>query len=265
MLQHFSILVGSLMRVVWKLVTDDRPAELIVSIHYTPGMENVPIFPLPLVLLPATRLPLQIFELRYRRMVKECLANETGFVITYASNYGEPSAISNEPSAISNEPSAISKEPSAAYSGSSATERKLSNKSPSAAIAATATYCEIVDWQPMPDQMIGILVQGLLKVRIEECGTEPDGLISGKARVIETETELVAPTQSASLETIIKRLLEDPLVSLLPLKFDAGNALNISYQLADLLPFTTAQKQQLLELSGPAERLEQILQLLKEL
>ena len=246
----FSILVGSLTQTLWKLVTDDRPAELIISIHYTPGMENVPIFPLPLVLLPATRLPLQIFELRYRRMVKECLANETGFVITYASNYGEPSALFKEPSAASRDPSV--------------TERKLSNKSASAAIASIATYCEIVDWQPMPDQMIGILVQGLLKVRIEECGTEPDGLISGKARLIETETELVASAQSASLEAIIKRLQEDPLVSLLPLNFDAGNAQNLSYQLADLLPFSMQQKQHLLQLDSPSERLEQILLLLKE-
>ena len=213
-------------------------------------MESVPIFPLPLVLFPATRLPLQIFELRYRRMVKECLANETGFVITYARNYGAPSAIGKRPSASDN--------------GSSATAQNPSDKKPSAGMASIATYCEIIDWQPMPNEMIGILVQGLLKVRIVECGSEPDGLITGAARILEAEAELTAMDQSAALAGIFQRLQEEPLVSLLPLNLQAGNAQNISYQLADLLPFSIQQKQHLLQLDGPAERLEQILLLLKE-
>lgn len=42
-------------------------------------MPLLPLFPLDVVLLPGTPLPLHIFEPRYKEMIGECLANETEF------------------------------------------------------------------------------------------------------------------------------------------------------------------------------------------
>lgn len=39
----------------------------------------LPLFPLDVVLLPGTPLPLHIFEPRYKEMIRECLANESPF------------------------------------------------------------------------------------------------------------------------------------------------------------------------------------------
>lgn len=44
-------------------------------------MPNLPIFPLNTVLFPGYRLPLRIFEPRYRQMLDDCLAAERRFVI----------------------------------------------------------------------------------------------------------------------------------------------------------------------------------------
>jgi Lon protease-like protein len=44
----------------------------------------LPLFPLDLVLLPGTPLPLHIFEPRYKEMIAECLANEAPFGIIRA-------------------------------------------------------------------------------------------------------------------------------------------------------------------------------------
>lgn len=41
--------------------------------------ETIPLFPLNLVLFPGCRIPLHIFEDRYRQMIGECLENETEF------------------------------------------------------------------------------------------------------------------------------------------------------------------------------------------
>jgi ATP-dependent Lon protease len=41
--------------------------------------ERIPLFPLNVVLLPGAELPLHIFELRYREMVKTCLAAKSEF------------------------------------------------------------------------------------------------------------------------------------------------------------------------------------------
>ena len=46
-------------------------------------MSRLPLFPLPVVLLPGTPLPLHIFEPRYRRLVTDCLERGAPFGIVY--------------------------------------------------------------------------------------------------------------------------------------------------------------------------------------
>ena len=42
-------------------------------------MTEIPLFPLPLVLFPGGRLPLQIIEARYLDMLTACVRNDSGF------------------------------------------------------------------------------------------------------------------------------------------------------------------------------------------
>lgn len=51
-------------------------------------MPLLPLFPLEVVLLPGTPLPLHIFEPRYKEMIRECLANETPFGVIRAVENG---------------------------------------------------------------------------------------------------------------------------------------------------------------------------------
>lgn len=51
-------------------------------------MALLPLFPLEVVLLPGTPLPLHIFEPRYKEMIKECLANEAPFGVIRALENG---------------------------------------------------------------------------------------------------------------------------------------------------------------------------------
>ena len=44
---------------------------------------EIPIFPLPVVLLPSEVMPLHIFEERYKTMLKDCLAGKKVFGISY--------------------------------------------------------------------------------------------------------------------------------------------------------------------------------------
>jgi len=48
----------------------------------------LPLFPLDIVLLPGTPLPLHIFEPRYKEMIGECLANNTPFGVVRALEEG---------------------------------------------------------------------------------------------------------------------------------------------------------------------------------
>ena len=51
-------------------------------------MALLPLFPLDVVLLPGTPLPLHIFEPRYKEMISECLANEAPFGVIRALDEG---------------------------------------------------------------------------------------------------------------------------------------------------------------------------------
>jgi Lon protease-like protein len=51
-------------------------------------VESFPLFPLGLVLLPHERIPLHIFEARYRTMIGECLDRESEFGIIWLSDEG---------------------------------------------------------------------------------------------------------------------------------------------------------------------------------
>ncbi len=51
-------------------------------------MALLPLFPLDVVLLPGTPLPLHIFEPRYKEMIGECLANNTPFGVVRALEEG---------------------------------------------------------------------------------------------------------------------------------------------------------------------------------
>ncbi|HLZ42424.1 MAG TPA: LON peptidase substrate-binding domain-containing protein [Candidatus Sulfotelmatobacter sp.] len=51
-------------------------------------MALLPLFPLEVVLLPGTPLPLHIFEPRYKEMIRECLNNEAPFGVIRALEQG---------------------------------------------------------------------------------------------------------------------------------------------------------------------------------
>ena len=51
-------------------------------------MAEIPLFPLNVVLMPGTPLPLHVFEERYKQMVNECLESETEFGMVLADESG---------------------------------------------------------------------------------------------------------------------------------------------------------------------------------
>jgi Lon protease-like protein len=53
-----------------------------------PRLADVPLFPLPLVLLPGELLPLHVFEPRYRELVARCLAGPEPFCVVLSDDAG---------------------------------------------------------------------------------------------------------------------------------------------------------------------------------
>ena len=89
-------------------------------------MKKIPLFPLPLVLFPGGRLPLQIFEVRYLDMVKSCMRENSGFGVVMLETGGE------------------------VFDGQNALND----------ISTQGTYSVIVDFDQFPNGLLGIMTEG---------------------------------------------------------------------------------------------------------
>tara|TARA_Y100001954_G_scaffold136211_1_gene145286 strand:+ start:415 stop:1005 length:591 start_codon:yes stop_codon:yes gene_type:complete len=178
---------------------------------------NLPIFPLGIVALPGTIQYLQIFEPRYLKMVKECMKNDSGFVIVFQSEH------------------------------SNGKDFEISKK---------GSYVEIIDFNNLSNGLLGITVKSLEKVIIKDLTQLEDGLhVADVQPVIDPEVDDQALlAEFPELANILSQLVKHPKISDMPLNVDFNSADSIAYHLAGLIPISSLTKQNLLEALDAAQR-----------
>lgn len=179
-------------------------------------VRELPLFPLNAVLFPGGPLPLKIFEPRYLDMVSRCLREQTGFAVVLVSGSDEASAATS--------------------------------------FAATGTEARIVDFDRLEDGLLGISCIGRERVRVVEAWREADGLNRGRVLDIQADPVVPVPPDQVWLTEVVMQVL--------PAAGDTyrhverrDDAAWIANRLAELLPLTLADRQTLLELADPLERL----------
>ncbi len=187
---------------------------------------KLPIFPLQTVLFPGGILNLRIFEPRYLQMIRDCAAQ------------GQPFGVCLMLSDDSGE---------------------------SAAPATVGTTAFIEDFYTMEGGLLGIKARGVDRFRAGQGNIRDDGLLVSEVEYLEAAEPVTLATEFSILRTILERVIEQD-GSLLPetnedLLEDAGW---ISYRLAELLPFHLRDRQILLALTEPEERLDVIMRALPE-
>lgn len=183
-------------------------------------MQKCPVFPLNMTLFPGGRLPLQIFETRYIDMVKNCLKNEHGFIIV---SIKEGQEVGHTPE-----------------------------------IYQIGTYVEIIDWDPLPSGLLGITVEGQERVNLTNLSEEKDKLMMAAIDFIAAEESTAVPSSYINLIDILKSIKQNPVVHNLNLNINYQSATELSCRLSELLPFNIEDKQALLELQDPIERLDRV-------
>lgn len=180
------------------------------------------LFPLNTVVFPGSILPLKIFEQRYLTLIKDCMKQQTGFVIVLIS------------------------------------EGKEVGMAPQ--IYCTGCYVEIIDWQSLNGGLLGISVQAKHRVRLSNSSVRDDGLLLAGATPIETPLDKMGnpPAAFAPLIDTLKQLLNHPFAQHYTDRINYRDAADICYRLSELLPIANKHKQQLLE----TETVEQMLDLL---
>ena len=189
---------------------------------------NLPVFPLGLVALPGTIQNLQIFEPRYIRMVKECMAKDHGFVIVFQNG---------------------------------------SQKNDNYEISKKGSYVEIIDFNNLPNGLLGISVKSINKVEIKDLTQLEDGLhIAQINPLIDPEVDDQALlAEFPEITNILNQLIKHPRILEMPLDVDFNSADSVAYHLAGLIPISWSRKQSLLEAFDASQRLNILSKYIEEI
>ena len=179
-------------------------------------VRELPLFPLNTVLFPGGPLPLRIFEPRYLDMVSRCMREQSGFAVVLL---GEGEEVSSATS-----------------------------------FAATGTEARIVDFDRLEGGLLGISCLGRERVRVVEAWREADGLNRGRVLDIAADPVVPVPIDLDWLKDVVARVLPEAGEAYRHVE-KRDDAAWIANRLAELLPLSLADRQGLLELADPLERL----------
>ena len=184
-------------------------------------LADIPLFPLSAVLFPGGPLNLRIFERRYLDLVRDCSRSGSGFgvcLILEGREVGEP-----------------------------------------ALPAAIGTLARITDFCTLPDGLLGISAEGGERFQVASTRVRSDGLMHGEVRFWPDEPIVAIPPEHGLLATILERLVEQiggMLAKVERARFD--DASWVGFRLAELLPLAQPEKQHLLQMTDPLQRLTQL-------
>ena len=187
---------------------------------------KIPLFPLNVVLFPEGELNLRIFEPRYIDMVRDCFRNDTGFGICLIQ------------------------------------EDRAAEKS--CDFFPMGTYAKIIDWSQMEDGLLGIVVRGEKRYRVNSYKRSEDNLCIGDVEWLIDDSNLMPATYQnfSDLLREIATRYKLPMENMLG-RFDEANW--VSERLAELLPFDLSIKQEILEMNSALHRFDYMQDLLKKI
>ena len=183
-------------------------------------MDTIPLFPLRLVLFPGGPLKLRIFEPRYVDMIGRCMRDGTPFGVAMIVEGEE--------------------------AGGPATT------------AAIGTSARIVDFEKLPDGLLGITAVGDKCFRLESVHRQTDGLNIAEVEWLDAEPALPVPQNCEPFVMLLQHALPElaPLYDFSPVSYD--DASWVGSRLVEILPLPPTEKQHCLELQDPLARLEHL-------
>lgn len=191
------------------------------------GAETIALFPLKSVLFPGGRLPLQIFEQRYINLVSHALKTDTGFGVCLLKDGDEVAKVGVKQQ-----------------------------------VHRVGTYAKVVDWDQLPNGLLGVTVEGRHKFLVQECWSEKDQLLMGSVDFcgvdFQGEEPIPVDDEHEVLVGLLQQLVSHPVISKLGMSIDYGDLRQLGWRLSELIPLSLEHKQRLLELQDPHERIREL-------
>ena len=136
-------------------------------------------------------------------------------------------------------------------------------------IHRTGTYSNIIDWDQLENGLLGITVEGSTKFNIEDCWQIDSGVLQANVEFSQTDSvgkeSIPLDNQFSALADLLQNLESHPLIEQKNLAIDYNNLWDLGWRLSELIPIDVEQKQQLLELDDPWERIQNLEQLVSDL
>jgi Lon protease-like protein len=181
----------------------------------------LPLFPLGSLVFPGGPLPLRIFELRYVNLVKRCMQTDSGFGVVLL------------------------------FRGNEAGTAE-------ATTAGIGTEVRIVDFDRLPDGLLGITCRGQQRFRILRAWREADGLNMAEVEDLPAPPIISIPADLRFLAEILERVMPELGEDYAALEARYDDAQWVSCRLAEVLAMETFERQALLELDDPLDRLQML-------
>ena len=183
---------------------------------------EIPLFPLSTVLFPRGPLPLRIFEPRYVDMIKRCMREGSCFGVVLITEGGETGTRSG--------------------------------------FCEIGTTARIVDFNLLPDGLLGISCRGERRFRVLRAWRQDDGLNLGEVEWIDPPVSsaspaLTVPEEYRHLADLLRRVLPElgDVYEGIEARFEDADS--VGSRLVEILPISLAHKQACLELLDPLRRL----------
>lgn len=194
-------------------------------------MNNIPLFPLSSVLFPKGRMPLQIFEQRYIELVSRCMKTDTGFGIVWLQQGNE-----------------------VARPG----QKELR-------FGEYGTYARIVDWDSLPNGLLGIKIEGREIFKVFETELQDNQLVTAEVDYLPAQKPLMNEEFHQHFIDVLGALERHPHASSLGLDYDRENTLEVAGVLTQLLPIQEMAKYEVFCIDEPVRRLQRVDEILSEL
>lgn len=123
-------------------------------------------------------------------------------------------------------------------------------------------YARIVDWDQLPNGLLGVTVEGVHKFMVEECWMAADHLLMARTARCETDhvdqDALPMDEEHEVLVGLLQQLVSHPAISRLAMEIDYGDLRQVGWRLSELIPMSLERRQQLLELPCAYERIHML-------
>lgn len=182
---------------------------------------TLPLFPLGSLVFPDGPLPLRIFEPRYVNLVKRCMQTDSGFGVVLL------------------------------FRGNEAGTAE-------ATTAGIGTEVRIIDFDRLPDGLLGITCRGQQRFRILRAWREADGLNMAEVEDLPAPPIITIPADLRFLAEILERVMPELGEDYAALEARYDDAQWVSCRLAEVLAMETFERQALLELDDPLDRLQML-------